>query len=1297
MDQLIAGGVHGAVVLNLAPRGPLHGALADDPVFFSEPWWDVFLGVCRDAASRDFRIWFYDQLGFSGADVQGRLVQDRPGCRGRSLRRHHEVLTSPGTVAVPEGSEALAAWAVPLDGRDDPCGWPIALEFGEEGARLDRDGRHRVSLAHVVARGFDYLSPDACRWLLDAVHGEFERRAGDFFGSTIVGSFQDELPSMPSWSATFPDEFAARCGYRLEGHLDALWELDVTDGEQVRRDYQHTRAALAEEAFFRPLFDWHDHRGLLVGCDQQHPARAGYPVEATQQYGDYLRTHRWFSAPGSDHWGDAKVHSSLAHLHGRPRTWLEAFHSTGWGGTLEETWDWLLPWLRAGANLYSPHAVYYSTHGATWEWAAPSTCWRQPYWRHHRLFAQAVTRLCAALTWGRHVCDVAVLYPTATVQASVPLELSEELFGQPAGNCPAHDHYLDIVGRMHWFEPAPGALDRDGRDFDVVDDDSVVAGEVIDGRLRAGDESYRALVLPGCRVMEAATLRAVIALARAGGVVVAVGELPGVVVGDGDGTGAADLSAFALLVGEQVIRHVPAASGLVAALAAVPRTVTSDAPTLLRVDDDSAVLFVIASELGATRKGPGRSWLTDGYTFDPARQPDQATVTVTGLPLPVAAWDPGTGTSVRLEGRHKGEACTITVPLDAGPCTLLVFGRAAQDVLNGDEQTIRMAWTGPALGTFSSEVVVPSGSWTATMVPTLDNTFGDHAHPASTGLLEVAIHSIEQLSSGDLANDEVPDAEAGTWLPVRPTFGPWGVALGPRPAADLPPPGTAPRSAAVDGWCPIVHSQVAETPREPETGDPKGYVPEAFLDFGTLEADDGVQTQFVVSVERPMVGHLTVGASADVTVWCNAKPVATTGSIYHRDAEVHLVAGDNLLEIRFVAPSRRRLRASWTLRDVPDREPRPQWLTARDAPADTAEVTVLRAPALELAARPARALLQFGSIGDAQLLVNGDVVARHGEFDNYAHVLVPRVRVYDVTSAFRAGRNDLEIHLGESGAAAVLDAELVVGEVTQLFVTDDGWSAARGGAPVTLIGPAEVPHDPRWVQLSPRSHPLRHGGHLQDLPEDPHVLVPRGPDAGMGDVPDGSANQWYRFALPPGARAVRVDVHGSPTLFLDGTPLEVAADGHRLPAGVAGGTPCLVRVAPDAAVSGGAVFLGPILVTEFGAGPLALGDWQEHGLRDHSGAVRYRTEVHLHFDAQVLDLGDMRGTAEVWVNGLSAGVRIWSPWRFDVAGLCSHGVNTIEVEVSNTLAPHQAAAGPTAAVLPGQTRSGLFGPVRLLS
>ena len=333
--------------------------------------------------------------------------------------------------------------------------------------------------------------------------------------------------------------------------------------------------AFAERSFFRPLHEWHEQHGLLCGVDQQIGAREGEPLASSEIYGDYVRTHRWFSAPGSDHHGDAKLHSSIAHHNRRPRVWIESFHTSGWGGTLEETFDWLLPWLGAGANLYNPHATYYATRAGWWEWAPPATDWRQPYWRHYEVFAGAVARLCSALTLGGPRVRGRRALSCRDRTRRAPARRSRSRPGLRAEAL-----YLDIVGRMRWFDPCPGALNRLGRDFDVLDDDSVAAAAVGDGALRVGPEAYSAIVLPGCTVLEARTAERLTEFVDAGGTLIAVGPLPERAAGIGVGDAAiSELAArFATGAAQQV--DEPAALG--AALQAVPCRVQAPVPTLLR-------------------------------------------------------------------------------------------------------------------------------------------------------------------------------------------------------------------------------------------------------------------------------------------------------------------------------------------------------------------------------------------------------------------------------------------------------------------------------------------------------------------------------------------------------------------------------------------------------------------------------------------------------------------------------------------------------------------------------------------
>ncbi|MET9871864.1 hypothetical protein ABZZ16_38180, partial [Streptomyces sp. NPDC006386] len=117
------GGVHNLVVINLAPAGPTFGAMADDPAWFGEEWWDRFTDTCEIAAELGTRLWFYDQIGFSGANVQGTVTRRHPEAAGLALRCR-EVKVSRGLVALGDSEIPLAAYT-PLGRR---------LDLGPDGA-----------------------------------------------------------------------------------------------------------------------------------------------------------------------------------------------------------------------------------------------------------------------------------------------------------------------------------------------------------------------------------------------------------------------------------------------------------------------------------------------------------------------------------------------------------------------------------------------------------------------------------------------------------------------------------------------------------------------------------------------------------------------------------------------------------------------------------------------------------------------------------------------------------------------------------------------------------------------------------------------------------------------------------------------------------------------------------------------------------------------------------------------------------------------------------------------------------
>ncbi|GAB2635620.1 hypothetical protein [Kribbella swartbergensis] len=1200
LERFVEGGVYQLVVLNLAPAGSDHGCDADDPAFFSERWWEIFLGVCDDAAELGVSLWFYDQLGFSGADIQARLVARRPAYAGRRLQRSTLSGTGRLEVRCPAGGRVISATVEPS----------AEVVVDSSGASCDAAVESRLSLFYETDHGFDYLSPSACTALLDQVHGEFERRLGDRLGRVVVGSFQDELPSVPTWSADFASRFLARYGYDLRERLGALWDSAVPDGARVRRDYHALRASLAEEAFFRPLHEWHDKHGLIVGCDQQDPARAGLPVDGVQLYADYARTHRWFSAPGSDHHGDARIHSSLAHLYGRPRTWIEAFHSTGWGGTLEETFDWLLPWLRTGATLYNPHAVYYTTRAGWWEWAPPSTDWRQPYWRHHKSFADAVTRLCAALSMGRHVCEVAVLFPNATAQADLTLD------GPGPSALRAQEVYRELIGDATWFAPALGVLDRARIDADVIDDESLAGAEVVAGpRLSFASESYAAVVLPAATVLEEAVIERLNEFIAAGGLVVAVDAVP-------DG-----------LSGEVVV--VASSAEVPAALAPVPLRVEADVPVLTREVDDALVVFVTPTEWSATQidgapvgRGISHEWARVGYSFDPSRYLDEVRLRVRDVPGPPLLVSPFDGSTKPLMC-EDGE---VVVPFDQGPAALVVFA----------EGNPSAAAETPG----ESDEVVLDGDWDFELIPTLDNSWGDFAWPASTSRDAVVERwALEHRVEG-----------SDDWRPAHATFGPHGL---------------------IDGR-PVEYSEsrgIFKDHIHHHALGPKGHVPEDFLDFGTVEAGHTVTFSAAFALTETLQSTVVVSAPAAKELLLDGRPlpISDAGGQFG-SVPVDLEAGTHHLELRLTPSEQLNLRANVAfVRDLASYR-RPEWIAADSAGPGAAirySTTVVPGECTELT------LTAWGS---ARLLVNEVEVGRQGGFMPYERP-IPRVRRYDAAAVLRPGVENTVVVEVTRPAPILVDG---------LVISDHDWTATVDGSTVPTVRRRPWHRSLADLYLTRRPHPLPAAAWLDGtdlgVVEPITFAVPR---------PSPDRIEHLRFDLPPGTTRLEIDLAGEAVLTVDGQQLATGAGTlvADVPPGAKTG---LLTVMTTPGHESGAALTAPIRAT-VGPGRIGLGNWETLGLSEYSGGVRYTRAVELpEADYRQLDLGRVRGTAEVLIGGTSVGSRFCSPYTFDLTDI-PPGQHTLTIEIFNTAAPYLDAVSPTHFVFPGQKTSGLLGPVTLRS
>ncbi len=539
--------------------------------------------------------------------------------------------------------------------------------------------------AEKKAKSIDPLNPLCGKMLCELYFSEFERRIPDLKEGTLNYFFQDELMFGTDvknlWRDNLRDEIQKKYGYDISGFIPHLFYnlSDIT--AKIRLDTADVRTEIIEKSYFVPIFEYHNKRGLIYGCDQS--SRGKEPDE----FSDYFRTVRWFTAPGNDTPGRAadlikvKVNSSIAHLYKRPRVWLEGYHSSGWGTTLESITDATSDNFIYGANLLNLHGLYYSTNGGFFEWAPPDFHFRMPYWDDEKKWLDKYKRLSALLCTGNHRCDAAVYYPVSSCD-----------YGE--------NHKFAIEKTFGCAE----YIFSHGIDFDFIDFQSIENSTIENGRINISDEEYRVLIFSGIDCIRYSCIKKAKELLESGGCVIFCGITP--YASDRKG-----LNDEILLNDiEEILSHPNAVlapsykdaltfinSGITRSF--LPEDIYSDDKVYVhtRIHGDCKLFFVrYAPKDSVCRfEAKGSVYALDIYD----------------------------GEIIRLTGTvSAGEFTFVKMPFEKNYDTLLLF---TQEELVYDREINTADCTEAVI----KEEVILDGEWDFSIVPTLDNTYGDYYMP----------------------------------------------------------------------------------------------------------------------------------------------------------------------------------------------------------------------------------------------------------------------------------------------------------------------------------------------------------------------------------------------------------------------------------------------------------------------------------------------------------------------------------------------------------------------------------------
>jgi hypothetical protein len=758
LDQLKGKGITGLQInyCHTDKGGVSYGlTYASQPALFSPKWWELFQWFLKEAKKRDMSVSLSDYT--LGAAGQGWFVDDmlkeNPQLQGSKLESKQFVIEGNQNFQSDMPEDIITATAYRnTNGTLSPTG-SVDLKSRIKNSVLTwkaASGKWKIVVIYktTVKTSFDPMNPLSGKKVVEKFYQPFEDHCPGEGGKGLNFFFSDELNFGIRgflWNDKFSSEFKKRKGYDIVPELAALFDDLGPRSYKIRMDYNDVMVSLSEDGFFKPVYEWHNSKGMLFGCD--HGGRG----EDVTEFGDYFRAQRWMSGPGCDqpvlgkNIVKDKVASSIAHLYERPRTWLEGFHSSGWGTSSEEVADATFTNFAMGQNLLSLHGLYYSTHGSWWEWAAPDNHFRQPYWANMGDFLKCSERLSYVLSQGHHRCDVAMVYPVAPTEADLKGKESTE-----TSFAVAKDLYPN------------------GIDFDFMDFESLTRCQILNKELNVSGEKYKILILPSLSAVRYSTIEKAVEFFRSGGIVMAVGSLPEA----SDRIGGNDEKLQAMIremFGTTYLEKHDAkivytkkskagGSGLFFRDPLEAKNLISNLiQTDFKVISETAAPYILHRKIGER----------DLYFIYGVPKGTTCFFRCTGK---VELWNPWNGTTQPLTVSTITETgTTIQLPLEKNEPQLIVFSPGKPEIQKANTATVNQ-----------TETLNIDNTWEFELKPTLDNKYGDYRLPAFDGKLGVEVWKMkfaEESAPGQ--NWQTPTLDDRNWTTATVSYGPQFMQLGP--------------------------------------------------------------------------------------------------------------------------------------------------------------------------------------------------------------------------------------------------------------------------------------------------------------------------------------------------------------------------------------------------------------------------------------------------------------------------------------------------------------------------------------
>ncbi len=511
----------------------------DNAPYLTEGWFNMVKFAVEEAKARGMRVWIIDEgkypSGFAGGKfskerpdlrMQGLGVAERINCTGGERIARDLPAQTVGVLAVNRDSSQHQTlnirsgridWTTPETGQ-----WQLFVidhNFRTPVTRAVNDSTRAKTTKNSMS---DLIKPAAVQQFIAWTHEQYKKYLGAELGTTVLGFRGDEPDfAYAPWTDGILDLFKQKKGYDITPYLPYCASLgrrapqiELTDQQRrAKADYWDVWSELFGKHFFGLQAQWCAANGVayMTHLNNEHAMQ-----RLVFSSGDFFRDLREAQIPGVDSiWNQVwpgknadfvRLPASVAHVYGKPRVLSESYAAYNESPVTVETAQWGAHYqLVRGVNLFE--FMFYPAS------SKPQQKIRQQYYYMadpaFPAMMASVRRACYVMSHGRPAAQIAVYFPSLSFW------------------------YGDYGPDKAMWALAQQLLE-DQRDFDFVDDEALArAMTLTDGSfINLSGQHYQAVILPSVSAVSKAALDRLRAFAKAGGVVIIMGEEPFLAVGE---------------------------------------------------------------------------------------------------------------------------------------------------------------------------------------------------------------------------------------------------------------------------------------------------------------------------------------------------------------------------------------------------------------------------------------------------------------------------------------------------------------------------------------------------------------------------------------------------------------------------------------------------------------------------------------------------------------------------------------------------------------------------------------------